>query len=135
MKRLVLLMIFLVTAVSMTGCQSRGFGRRGAGGAQQSAPSYTPGFNSQQQMQVPGCQGCNSGDQTGAVMMPEGAVISEGVQTGSINTQQFPTTPIIEDGGHIVVDRQVVPGSMTMSNANGSISTVPGPESAPLPRS
>ena len=132
MKRLVLLMILLVTAASMTGCQSRGFGRRGARcGAQQSAPSYTPGFNSQQQMQAPGCQGCNASAQSGAVGMPGGAVYTEGGQTGSYGGQQFPTGPITSDG--VIVDRQVVPGSVTMNN--GSITSVPGPESAPLPRS
>ncbi|MCP4191448.1 MAG: hypothetical protein GY768_12555 [Planctomycetaceae bacterium] len=134
MKRLVLVMILLVTAGSMIGCQSRGFGRRGAKcGAQPSAPSYIPGFNSQQQ--GPGCQGCNASAQSGAVMVPGGAVITEGAQTGAIGAEQFTTGPITDNVGNVVVDRQVVPGSVTMSNNGTEFSTVPGPESAPLPRS
>jgi len=140
MKRLVYLMIVLVTTVSVTGCQSLGFGNRGARcGAQADVPMYAPDFDQQsQQMQGPGCnQGCNSNVQSGTVVIPDSGTVTEEMQTVPMGTQRYRMSPMTQGGSQpVVVDRQIVPGSVTVRDSDtNTVISIPGPESAPIPRS
>ena len=113
MKRLILLMVLVTLVAGMTGCRSRMFGKRGA-----RCRAEPP------QMQMPMQPACGQpaceptcGEPGAQVVVPQGAIITEGAPTV---TQEFPTSPIVGQG-ETIVERQVI--------------TVPGPESAPLPRS
>lgn len=108
MKRLILLMVLVTLVAGMTGCRSRMLGRRGA--------RCRPEPPQMQMPMQPDCEPTCGDPGLGQVVIPQGAVITEGTP---MVTQEFPTSPIVEQGGQIV-ERQVV--------------TVPGPESAPLPR-
>ena len=142
MKRLVYLTMVLVTTVSVTGCQSLGslgFGKRGARcGAQADVPMYAPGFGqSSQSMQGPGCKECNSNMQSGTVVIPDGGTITDDMQTVPMGTQRYRMSPMSPDGSQpVVVDRQIVPGSVTVRDADtNAVISIPGTESAPIPRS
>lgn len=122
MKRLILLMVLVTLVAGMTGCRSRMFGRRGARCRAEPPPPQMQ-MQMQMPMQQPACEPTCGDPGTQAVLIPQNAVISQGavITDGAATvTQEFPTSPIIEEGGQIV-ERQVI--------------TVPGPESAPLPHS
>jgi hypothetical protein len=129
MKRLYLVTTLMLLTVVATGCQQGKWRLRGARCRPgMSMPTYA-------QPPVPSAPpaSCNPAYPGPGYMQGSGYMPSEGMVSGGVVVQEFPTTPI--DGQTQVLQRPIITSPAGNSFDDGDVIMVPGPEQGPLPNS
>lgn len=67
----------------------------------------------------------------GSAYVTDGEMSTEGVSSGEVIMQEFPTSPI--EGSTQVLQRPTVSSPILQSVDDGDVITVPGPELGPMP--
>ncbi len=126
MKRIFVLLILVGLVVPTAGCRLDCLRNRGAR-CRSSAP--VPSFQMPRTFSQPSAYGqeCNQP----VYVQPGGMSTGDSYSSGNVIMDQFPTGPIQTEGE--MVQRPIVSSDVMNGIQEGSVITVPGPESAPLP--